>query len=605
MSEHKRSKSGGNQPISRHPLFPAIVALWFGALFGAGSIAIPPSLIERVVTAFGIDHVLPMAAPPLGATARILMALVMTGLGVAAGVVAARRLTARDTQVHHRRRNVSPATEEESTQEQATRDRTTPDKAPAGRLRAFAAKPRTAVENDAPVAREPAAAQDKRILNVAEFGLDGFEDISDAEDVPAAVAPGLHLQAETFAGDEEPAAFAPPVEVSPGNLFETYSRGIAARTEDTPPPFTASEASSGPDFEILPHASEEADSADAAGYDEDDATALPIVDAGHEEPATSSEGRKAAERIAAARLDELSPIELLERLALAMAQRRESAQRAAVALVQLPVLVADESVAEPEIEAEAEAAAIEVQACEPPLSESPSEFQPSEPQTLEPVSSEPLPFAQPRFQATPDEAAEELAVGAALVQDPEPDVALPHIPAALRPVSFGDLPDDDEDVLPAYIPPRHIGLAQAADHAGANGAASLVPPSAEEEEEDMDEEEELVLDQGYSSLLDLSRPLVSRENPTQQFIGNEESGTDGDDGSLAIFPGEESRDTGPFGYPAPDAPDAIPTGTPQIPRQAAPQSDRLFDAPGKTGPRETEEALRSALAALQRMSGAA
>ena len=74
-------KPGKSKPISSHPLFPAVVALWFGALLGLGSLAIRPTLLEAVVLKTGLDLIIPAAAPPLGITARILIALFMASLG--------------------------------------------------------------------------------------------------------------------------------------------------------------------------------------------------------------------------------------------------------------------------------------------------------------------------------------------------------------------------------------------------------------------------------------------------------------------------------------------------------------------------------------------
>src|SRR5690348_7996627 len=48
LAEHDRTKARGKLPISRHPLFPATVALWFGALFGLGSLAIRPSALDSL-----------------------------------------------------------------------------------------------------------------------------------------------------------------------------------------------------------------------------------------------------------------------------------------------------------------------------------------------------------------------------------------------------------------------------------------------------------------------------------------------------------------------------------------------------------------------------
>lgn len=62
MANSKR-KPGNRKPISSHPLFPAVVALWFGALFGLGSLAIRPTLIESLVLKIGIDLVIPPQPP--------------------------------------------------------------------------------------------------------------------------------------------------------------------------------------------------------------------------------------------------------------------------------------------------------------------------------------------------------------------------------------------------------------------------------------------------------------------------------------------------------------------------------------------------------------
>ena len=92
MANTKRKPTKG-KPISSHPLFPAVVALWFGALFGLGSLAIRPTLIEGLVLKTGLDLVVPAAAPPLGVTARILIALIMASLGAAIGAALAVRAT--------------------------------------------------------------------------------------------------------------------------------------------------------------------------------------------------------------------------------------------------------------------------------------------------------------------------------------------------------------------------------------------------------------------------------------------------------------------------------------------------------------------------------
>lgn len=89
------SRSHAQLPISRHPLFPMVVALWFAALLGLGSLAIRASLLERLVMALHVDLILPSAAPPLGFTARLLLALALTFGGGLAGWLLAKRLAQR------------------------------------------------------------------------------------------------------------------------------------------------------------------------------------------------------------------------------------------------------------------------------------------------------------------------------------------------------------------------------------------------------------------------------------------------------------------------------------------------------------------------------
>ena len=79
-------------PITAHPAFPGIVALWFAVLLGAGSLVVPVALWERIVAMLGVDGVLAAAAPPLGIKARAIIALVFAVLGALAGLAIARRM---------------------------------------------------------------------------------------------------------------------------------------------------------------------------------------------------------------------------------------------------------------------------------------------------------------------------------------------------------------------------------------------------------------------------------------------------------------------------------------------------------------------------------
>lgn len=98
-------KSGGGKPsISAHPAFPAIVALWFAALLGLGSLIVPAQLLESIISATGISSIVSAAAPPLGFTARAVIALTATGCGAALGFFAARKIISKNgsSKAHHR-----------------------------------------------------------------------------------------------------------------------------------------------------------------------------------------------------------------------------------------------------------------------------------------------------------------------------------------------------------------------------------------------------------------------------------------------------------------------------------------------------------------------
>ncbi len=79
-------------PIAAHPAFPFIVALWFAALLGLGSLVVPVPLIESFTVATGLAAIVPPTAPPLGFTARALMALAFGAGGALAGLVIARQI---------------------------------------------------------------------------------------------------------------------------------------------------------------------------------------------------------------------------------------------------------------------------------------------------------------------------------------------------------------------------------------------------------------------------------------------------------------------------------------------------------------------------------
>lgn len=77
------AKPAGQKPVSAHPLFPAIVALWFAALLGIGSLVLPQALYDKLGVAMGLGS--------LGFSARLGLAVVAGGIGGALGMFLARK----------------------------------------------------------------------------------------------------------------------------------------------------------------------------------------------------------------------------------------------------------------------------------------------------------------------------------------------------------------------------------------------------------------------------------------------------------------------------------------------------------------------------------
>lgn len=239
-----------HRPISAYPLFPAFVALWFGALLGLSSLAVGVVNLERAAAAAQLHLLLPAAAPPLGATARTLIALALTlaggAFGFVLGLVIARR---------HK-----PAV-----------------KAPPVSVRARDTHP------DAPV-RRPISAHE-------EFGDPAEHDTEAVFDMQALRASSLVVDREDADDD-----FALPSFLTDG-------------LPPSPSPVTSEAVTS----EAV---------TSAAATSEPEAA----------EPQAEAFGLRlgeGVERIASAELEELSPIELLERMAMAMQRRLDHRSRLA------------------------------------------------------------------------------------------------------------------------------------------------------------------------------------------------------------------------------------------------------------------------------------
>lgn len=75
-------------PISAHRAFPAVVALWFAALLGIGSLILPQSLYVNMGLG-GLDEA---GRPMVGMTTRLVIAVALAAVGVVMGLLLARRV---------------------------------------------------------------------------------------------------------------------------------------------------------------------------------------------------------------------------------------------------------------------------------------------------------------------------------------------------------------------------------------------------------------------------------------------------------------------------------------------------------------------------------
>lgn len=526
---------GKSQPISQHPLFPAIVALWFGAAFGVASLAIRPALLERLVGLTGIDSVLPFAAPPLGSTARILVALALTGLGAIVGLIVARRIR-RPAPVHRSERRVASVEVAQAEVAPFAAEATEDDEAEVPAPRPVLAGRRRSLMSQHETAPDVSAAIAPQILDVAEFDLASF-------DGPLEAPRGVLMPTT-------PVSFGQTDVRNPASLdnrlFAQYTHNTPA--DDHAVPAIADEMIAKPDTDSIDEMP-----APEAAWLAHEIQSVSTPEAQAPTPATTeAERRSATALIASAPLEELSPVQLLERLAIAMERRRE----ADGAETQAPV-AAPAPLPEPEATAAQSIAAPEA----PPsrLTFSPPALTP-----LQSVPSEPQ-------ESTPEIKAEH-AVAAPFVAP---------MPGALRSVALEATGDDESDALPGYDRPRHIGLAVApAWRPAAEADVEIVGETEAQDTKDAQDSGD-VLEHGYSSLLNLSRPTTT----DQSFVRIEDRQDNGPVATEVVFPGTEAKSE-PGTGPAPSPP-------------------RLFDAPGRPGTIDTERALRDALATLQRMSGAA
>lgn len=85
--QQKTDRTSPLASVVAHPLFPMIAAVWFAALFGMGALAASGDALASLVGHLHVSMILAAAAPPLGTTAHVLIAIGLAGLGAASGLV--------------------------------------------------------------------------------------------------------------------------------------------------------------------------------------------------------------------------------------------------------------------------------------------------------------------------------------------------------------------------------------------------------------------------------------------------------------------------------------------------------------------------------------
>ena len=581
MTSHKR-KPANAKPITSNPLFPAVVALWFGAAFGLGSLAVRPSLLEELVLNSHIDLIIPAAAPPLGVTARIFLALIMAALGATLGIMLARRLTRPKPEVYERKRG---ARDLAATMPNVRSRDAHPD-APARRpISAHEELGGEApLEDDRAPAVGPGMLANRRRALAIIHEEPAFVPHDHAPLPGGAAFQPLDLAALALSADPlPPASLAAPLVTEPVPTAEPEPVSAEAAHRDGRQVFgmAPSEPQPAAPRQIFGVVAQDdhlpQDFVKAAGFQTsvfDTAEPSPLFDRAPQAPAAEFAAASGPLPSPAS----LGMTDLAARLAESMRRRR--AAQAQASLVQAPV-----APAEPD---EAQAAVDEVlpqQVPQVPLSAMPAAFAPPSP-------ADPVPVLAQFTAATPTVA--------------QPDFAAPlTMPAAMRPLALDAFLEDDAPFDGAsLLPPRHIAMPTAAPPQPAEFAPPFADQPAAAHDERQPGEDESVSDDSadnpYASLLAVA--------PARQaFVRIDEPDADAFEAiePVVIFPGQ------------------IAHVTPLAAAQPAPGEDngfRRFDAPASAGqgqpvaantaaapvdPVEAAQALRAALSNLQRMSGAA
>ena len=637
----KPRKQPQAKPIVQHQLFPAVVALWFGALFGLGSLAVRPSLLESLVIASRIDLLVPAAAPPLGITARILVALILAAIGSAIGIAIARRLARPKAEVRERKRS-KLASEEAPVRRPYAAASESCSAAPilAPRRRALAIEHEE--EDFVPHDMAPLPGGAPQILDISSVGfraepaeapldLTGFPAPSPAEPAQSGYAAlpiaapepqrQVFQQAEA-ALDAHPAA---EVAAAAADGRQVFGMPPVSEAADAPKQIFGQPIEDGRVSE---------DFVKSAGFKTtvfETEQPSPLFPPREQAQAPSAEPFAAQQAFAVPQAYEVPPAPVVEPFAVPPSSLDVAAQ-APLPQAYQPEVVA-QPIAEPAappVVAAAPAAPLPspvglgmddlsarlaasmarrraarsgaAPEAEVPVAVAPA-FTAPQPEPAAPVAEAAPQFSAPElppmpqaFEPAPQPAALVEPVQVAPIAAPAMPSAFqpaaPAIPAAMRPLELGGF-EDDVEPLDHLLPPRHIAMPQPPQVEPPAAAAAFAVPVELAEVAEADVAEVEVAEDNYASLLGIA-PAPARsgfvriEEPEAESAAIE---------PVVIFPGQMAQPAAPA--PAPfrpfDAPSSAGQGQPVAANQVTPAVDR----------EEADRALRMALANLQRMSGAA
>jgi len=465
VSDRPNRKPAGQPSVSTHPAFPVIVALWFAALLGIGSMVLPMAMFDNFAVASGLSDVSQPAQPPLGATARILVALVAAAIGAIAGLLIARRVAAANAP--------APATR-----------------------RAAAMRP----------ASEPASGGIKRPISAHEELGEGGLDADDEEATPRELFAGRRraLSVTDESARSEFLSFAPLPGQNPNSddepldllLFEEPEPAVPAQDTEAAEPVPAIEP------EAVATNSAFGTAAMSRPPSRSNYSEVAVSTSREAAPFTRKVEPETAAPIGERSLGELGVVELVERFAIALQRHREASAAMPAAEASCDEPIASEPDVETAEEAEFEVAAdrlVQAEPHAPHFAEIPAALRPfgfDEDVADDADGSEDLPdfdltaaLSQSRsgLAAPAAEPEEELEVEAAT--DDESEVAEAEYTSLLamkspfglsrEPVRIDDFAEDEGDEPVVVFPGQAARRASpAADGPARDAVASLATPGS-------------------------------------------------------------------------------------------------------------------------------